>query len=484
MEAHSNDSRFLRGSILGHIFVMASTGAIGLLAIFCVDLADLFFLSLLGEEELAAAVGFAGTILFFTTAVCIALSIAAGALTARALGAGEPERAKRYVTNSFVYGIAATCFVAFVLLPCVPQLLLWLGAAGRTHKLAADYLYIVVPTLPLLGIGLVSSGALRAKGDARGSMYVTLAGGMANAVLDPILIFGVGLGLHGAAVASAVARVVMAAAGFWRIVHTHHLISRFSFESFRRDFPDIFQIAAPATLTNVATPIGNAYVMAIIAGFGDAAVAGSAIVGRITPVAFAVIFSISGAVAPILGQNLGARQYDRVRRTLTECLKFILAYTLIVWALLFAGRQSIARIFDASPDAALLIDVFCTWVVPLNAFLGALFVANAAFNNLGRPFYATVFNFGKATIGTIPFVYAGMRIADAPGTLVGQAIGGMVFGTAAVAVCLRVIDEISAHDEGTKAESDYQYRSRPTLWPFSTGKTASWPTSVETDDEP
>jgi Na+-driven multidrug efflux pump len=68
-----------------HIAVMTSTGEVGLL----VDPADMFFLSLLGEAELAAAVGFAGTLLFFTTSVCIGFSIAMGALVSKAIGASK-----------------------------------------------------------------------------------------------------------------------------------------------------------------------------------------------------------------------------------------------------------------------------------------------------------------------------------------------------------------------------------------------------------
>ena len=80
--------------------------------------------------------------------------------------------------------------------------------------------------------------------------------------------------------------------------------------------PAILGIAIPATLTNVSTPIANAFVTAAMAQYGDIAVAGFSIIGRLTPVAFGVVFAVSGAVGPIIGQNYGAGRWFRVRQPL------------------------------------------------------------------------------------------------------------------------------------------------------------------------
>ena len=84
---------FTTGSPLRHVIVMTTTGSIGLMAVFAVDLANLFYISILGVKELAAAVGFAGVVLFFQISMCIGLTIGAGAIVARAIGAGEREDA-------------------------------------------------------------------------------------------------------------------------------------------------------------------------------------------------------------------------------------------------------------------------------------------------------------------------------------------------------------------------------------------------------
>jgi Na+-driven multidrug efflux pump len=78
-----------------HVVVMTATGSIGLVAVFIVDALNLFYISLLGQQELAAAIGYAGTLLFFSTSIAIGLSIAATALTARALGGETVVRRAR-----------------------------------------------------------------------------------------------------------------------------------------------------------------------------------------------------------------------------------------------------------------------------------------------------------------------------------------------------------------------------------------------------
>ena len=199
-------------------------------------------------------------------------------------------------------------------------------------------------------------------------------------------------------------------------------------------------------LTNLATPVGSAYTTHAMAGFGLAAVAGQATVDRITPVAFGFVFALTGAVGPILAQNLGAGRLDRVRQTLRSSLALVAGCVLAVWALLVLLQEPLVALFSASGAQAELIRLFCRWTAPGFVFLGALFVANAAFNNLGRPVLATAFNWGRATLGTIPFVTLGLRFGPA-GVLFGQAAGGVVFGLLALAAAFMVAGRLRVPGE-------------------------------------
>ena len=140
-----------------------------------------------------------GTLLFFTVSLCIGISIAGTALVSRALGARRRGEARRLATSSLVFMAAVTLVLTLATLPLLSPILTLFGATGRTHEIAWRFLLIVMPTTPLMGLGMACAGLLRAVGDAKRAMYVTLSGGLITAVFDPLLIFGFGLGVDGAA---------------------------------------------------------------------------------------------------------------------------------------------------------------------------------------------------------------------------------------------------------------------------------------------
>lgn len=435
--------KFIEGSLLRHILVMTGAGAVGLMAIFLGDLANIFFLGRLGDEAVVAAVGYASSIQFLTISIGIGLAIAATSLVSPALGAGRRVTARRLSVNAHVWTAIVAAVLALIVWLSIEWLLTLLGASGRTHELATSYLSILVPTLPLLSLGMTSSAVLRSVGDAKRAMYVTLSGAIVNTTLDPIFIFGMGLGIEGAAIASSLARIAIVVIGFYGVVTVHGLITRPRLRHLLRDAIPLAAVALPAVLTNIATPFANAYVTRAMADFGDSAVAGWAIIGRIMPVAFGAIYALSGSVGPIIGQNYGANAFDRMRHTLTLSLSVTAGFTLVAWAALALLAGPLADLFLATGEARALIILFCRWLSPMFVFLGALFVANAVFNTLGRAHVSTVLNWGRATLGTIPFVMWGGRYAGAEGVLAGNMIGGIFFGLLAVAICYRLITRIS-----------------------------------------
>jgi putative MATE family efflux protein len=432
-------ARFLSGSLFGHVTVMSLTASVGLMAVFLVDFIDMVFISMLGKAELAAAVGYAGAILFFTTSFSIGMAIAAGALVARAIGAGDNAVAREKATHALIYGVLVGIVFAALVWINLPVFVRWIGAEGETARLALSYLRIIVPSMPLLVVGMMGSALLRAHGDARRAMMATIYGGATNAILDPILIFGLDLELTGAAIASVAARVAIAATALLPLIRHHGGFSRPDPAGLARDLRPVLAIAVPAILTQLATPIGQAYVTHAMAAYGEQAVAGLAIVSRLTPVAFGVVFALSGAVGPIIGQNFGAGDGDRVRRAYRAALVFCGGFVTLVSMALFGLRGPIAALFDAQGITRELVFLFCGPLALAFFFNGVIFVSNAAFNNLGHPFHSTWINWGRHTLGTMPLVLIGSAILGAPGVLIGQAAGGAIFAVVAVVMARRLM---------------------------------------------
>ena len=434
-------AKFLSGNLFGHVTVMSLTASVGLMAVFLVDFVDMVFISMLGKAELAAAVGYAGAILFFTTSFGIGMAIAAGALVARALGAGDAALAHERTSHALTYGAVFGGLFALSVWLNLDPLVRLVGATDATADLAVQYLQIVVPSLPFLMVGMMGGAILRAHGDARRAMMATIWGGVVNAVLDPILIFGLDLELTGAAMASFAARMVIAATAMLPIIQHYGGIARPNVKGLLRDFGPIVAIAFPSILTQLATPVGQGFVTRTMAQFGEEAVAGMAIVARMGPVAFGVIFALSGAVGPIIGQNYGAKDLDRVSRGFNAAILFTVLVTLVVSAILFALRGPIAALFDAEGVTRGLIFLFCGPLTMLFFFNGVLFVSNATFNNMGRPFYSTATNWGRNMLALIPLVWLGALWYGAYGVLIGQALAGVLFGVLSWWLARRVIAE-------------------------------------------
>jgi putative MATE family efflux protein len=421
---------------------MTAAGSVGLIAIFAVDLLNLFYISLLGQKELAAAVGYAGTLLFFVLSIGIGLSIAVSAITSRALGRGDRAQAKKLAGATLVLMVSSMALAAAVAFPFLDTLLRVLGATGVTAELALRFSRIVMPSAPLLGAGMCLGALLRALGDGKRSMYVTLGAGAATAVLDPLLIFGLGLGLDGAAIATVLARFVMLGIGLYGLLRVHKLFAWPSMAVLRSTFKPFFAIGLPSVLTQIATPVGNSFVTAAIAPYGDDAVGGWAVVGRIIPVAFAALFALSASVGPIIGQNLGAGRYDRLQSTMRDALKVVVLYVLAVWLLMAVCSGLIANVFGAVGLGREVIVFFCIFIAGSYVFNGAVYVANAAFNNLGYVLYSTALNWGRATLGVVPFIWLGGHYGGIKGVLTGYGLGVVLFGVVGVWGCFQVLGQM------------------------------------------
>ncbi|ANO33324.1 MATE family efflux transporter [Vibrio breoganii] len=426
-------AKFVEGSTMRHILTMSGAGSIGLMSLFIVDLLDMMFISMLGQVELAAAVGFAGTIIFFSTSISIGTSIAMGALVSKELGAKRVQSARHLVINVLVTAFLVNAVITGVMTYYIPELLQLIGAKGAAFEHAKDYMYILLPSTPIVALGMAAGAALRAAGDAKRSMMATIWGGVVNAILDPIFIFVFMWNVEGAALASVVSRFTVLAFSLAPLIKHHDLVGKFRYKQWLISQRAIFAIALPAIFTNIATPIGNAIVTSSIAQYGEDFVAGFAVVGRLTPVVFAAIFALSGAVGPIIGQNYGADRIDRVKETLLNSLIVVSIYCVTVSLVLYLLQSFIVSGFNLTGDADVLVRTFCTFVAVTFLFNGAQFVANTSFNNLGKPLYSTALNVGKATVGTIPFVYIGSAWFGALGVLYGQAVGNIVFGLIALA---------------------------------------------------
>lgn len=436
--------KFVTGNLMRHVAVMTATGSIGLVAIFAVDVLSLYWVSRLGVDSYKAAIGYASQLGFMLMSVNIGFTIAISATVSRALGAGDRPRARQLAASGLLITFIASSILSLILWAFRDAALdKLMHAHGPAAEVASGVLAIIIPANIMMGVGMALSGVLRAAGDAKRAMYVTLSGGIITAFTDPLLIFGLGLGVYGAAWATVISRITFLGVGLWGAHNVHHLIGRPSLGAARRDLPAIMGIGMPSIMANLATPVAAIYITRVWSDIGEGAVAGSAIVDRVIPLAFGVIFALTGSIGPIIGQNFGAKLMDRVRRAVTDSFILAVGYAFVAWALLALGAQGVVNLFDAHGASAEFVLLFCRYGATAWIFVTCLFVANTVFNNLGFPLMAMLFNWGRATLGTIPFVTFGAQWGGIQGALAGLVVGCAIFGLAGLAVAYGIVGRLA-----------------------------------------
>lgn len=425
-------AKFTTGSTMRHVAVMTTTGMIGLTFMFLIDAITLFWVSKLENENFMAAMGFAWTVQFFTISVGIAFMIATTALVSRSLGAENWEDARKQTTVFALLTFIILSITVFFLLIFRREILMSIGATGITLDTASTFLLISVPSLPIMALGMIGSAVLRAEGDGVRSMMVTISSGIVAAIVDPLFIFGFDMGIQGAALGVSVARMVSAILAIYFIIKVKDLAGPISFQDIKKWYLPFIMIAVPTILTQLASPTGNMFATSVISEFGESAMAGWAVLGRITVVAFGGVFALSGAIGGIIGQNFGAEKFGRVKSAYRDALIFSTFYVFIIWGILAILTPFILKIFNLSEGAADVVKAFNYIAAGSYIFAGALYVSNASFNNLGKPLYSTLFNWIKDAAIMLPFCIIGASLYGSSGVVYGQGLAYIFAGILSV----------------------------------------------------
>lgn len=422
-------ARFLTGSTLRHVVVMSIAGSLGLSFLFLIDFLAMFWVGQYDDASMVAAVGFAFSIQFFPASMNVGMMIATVALFARALGGGHLDRARRIATLGILAGTLVQIAFSGLLWVFREELLAVSGASGATLGMASDFLAVSLCGMPLMVAGMTMAAVVRATGDAVRSTLVTGLAAAVALVVDPFNILYLGLGVTGAGLSVVITRSVMVLLGCYFLLVTHRMAARPRLEDLATHLGPWVLIAIPSVLTQCSTPFGNWVLMRAMAQYGDEATAGLSVVLRLIVLVFAGIFALSGAIGGILGQNFGGGRLDRVAMAYRDAVIYCIAYTVIAWVCLMLGSDALSRGFGLSGEGAEVMRAFTLYVTPCLVFTGALYVANAAFNNLGRPIYATLANWVRDGLFTYPLALAFGTIWGATGVMLGYAAAAVLAGS-------------------------------------------------------
>ncbi|KPX40327.1 MATE efflux family protein [Pseudomonas syringae pv. helianthi] len=416
-------ARFTQGSVARHIVLTASASALSLFAIFLVDILTLVYVSMLHDPLLLAAVGIAKVLIFFNSALATGLIIAATSVLSERIGHRAAKSIPR-LTGSLMLMVVMVCgLAAAVQLALVVPITHWLGAEAATYEAARSFIWLTLPFTVLQAVMQMSAQMLRATGDNRRALVVVLSAAATLAVADPLFIFVLDLGLKGAGAAFAVSAFVSACIGVYWVRCRLGMVFTRNLKLLRLHVWRTFRLALPAMAANLATPVGLAYLVASLSAFGTSALAAMTVLDRVLQFSYCAFFALPGALAPVLGQNIGANRDDRVRSAVVFTRKLVVCYGLAVWLMLVLCGGMIADLYQLGGDARAVFLTFCVWGGGLWVLIGLDFVAIAVFITMNRSWWVAVFAWLRATAGTVPFVFAGIHWFGSSGALPGMFAG-------------------------------------------------------------
>ncbi|AOT09505.1 MATE family efflux transporter [Pseudoalteromonas luteoviolacea] len=451
----SSNSDILTGSIPATLKRMTVPMIFGMIMLMSFNLVDTFFISLLGTEPLAA-VSFTFPVTFTIISLAIGLGIGTSAVIAKALGSKDIEEAK---FDAFVSLILAAVLVA--LLAALGYLLMdpiftLLGADQSTLPYIHDYMNVWFLGAVFLITPMIGNSVLRASGDTKTPSMIMGLGGLINAVLDPILIFGFGpipaLGVQGAAIASVIAWAVGVVVIIYLLAIKKRLLSYSSTtQSMWEAVIKIMKIGLPAAGANMLTPIAMAVMTAIVATYGAQAVAAFGVGSRIESIACLVILALSMTLPPFVSQNYGAGNFARVKEAYTKTLKFVLMWQFGIYIFLILTAHWVSQAFGNEPEVIGIIKLFI-YTLPLSYGLqGIIILTNSSFNALHKPMNALISSIVRLFVFYIPCAYIGSHIAGLTGLFVGAAVGNLFTAIAAYTWFSKTLNDMQ--QEGIEVHS-------------------------------
>ena len=342
--AKSNVDRFIKNP-RKVLFTLAIPIAIGMLIQAMYEFADTAFVGRLGADAIAALT-FSFPLFFILIAFNVGLSAGMGSRISRFLG----EKSKKEAENAAFHGLLISIALAIISFLSVTFVLrnifVIFGASGQTLELSLDYMSIILLGVFFIFPEYALSSIFQAEGDTKTIMYIQIASLLLNIILDPILIYGAGLGVRGAAIATFIAFLFSFLLYIYYIHKKSYLkIKWSSFKYSSRIIWDILKVGAPATLMVFILSFYVIFLNKFMAHFGTNYIAAFGLASQLESIAVIPIVAFSSAILTLIGMFYGAKKHNLLRDTSVYGLKAVALLTSIIGVIFFALSPFLFRIF-------------------------------------------------------------------------------------------------------------------------------------------
>ncbi len=416
----------------------------GVLSMVVYNLVDTFFVGRLGADQLAA-LSFTFPVVLVIGSLSMGLGMGASATVSRAIGEGDSYRVRRLTTDSLVLALLVVGVAAVAGLFTIEPLFRALGAGETTLPYIKQYMEIWYPGMVFVVVPMVGNNCIRATGDTKTPGIVMIIGAGANAVLDPILIFGLGpvpaLGIQGAALATLLGRSITFFVALYVLAVRERLITiRFDrIADVLASWRAVLFIGLPTAATRMIIPIGAGFVTRLISGYGPEAVAGYGVATRLEFFALAVVNALASVIGPFIGQNLGAGKLDRVRAGFVTGERICLVVGAFFFVVFLALARPIASVFSPIESIISVTTMYLRIVGFAYMLQGIYLIAVPALNVLRKPLLAAGLGIVEMFVLVLPLALVGSTLLGVPGIFIGIALGYVATGIASSFVFRRAL---------------------------------------------
>ena len=448
MPMKNNAPKLTVGPVSGSILSMMLPMALGILVMIGNGLVDAYFIGQLGYAQLAA-VSYAFPVWFVAAGIVMGLGTGTSSVLSRFIGAGDTKSVKQIATHSMILAVLAGAVVTAIGLVSIESLFSLLGANEETMPFVKSYMTIYYWGSLFLGIPFIGNSILRANGDAKTPSLLVAFSAIVNAVLDPILIFGwfgfPEMGVAGAALASVISTVAFLLASLWVLFFRDNLLTSIghSLSSMISCWKQVLHVGLPAIASNLIAPVSSALVTALVSTYGQEAVAAYGLAGRIEALVIVLLMALGGATAPYVGQNYGAKKFDRLVDGFKFSARFALFYSIFCILLLYFISSTILGVFTDNEDVirlAMIQLMICPWGY---GFLGIASICNGSFNAFARPLPAMTISISRTLVIYVPLAYLLAYYFGFQGIHIAQVLANIFAGCVAIVWYRKVFKEVA-----------------------------------------
>lgn len=379
---------------------------VSMIMVLVYNLADTFFIGQTKDALMVAAVSVATPAFLLFMAIGMLFGIGGTSLISRMLGEGRNERAQNASSFCFWTGLAIGIISMIFMFIYAEPVCLAIGANDETIEYATQYLRIVSLGIPFLILSNCFSNVIRSEGRAKTAMAGMIIGNMANIILDPVMILGLGWDVAGAAIATVIGNVLGA------VFYIIHLASQKSMLSIKlSDYKaggyiarDVFAIGIPASLNSILMSVSNILINHKMEDFGNMAVAGLGVAMKINMIVVMLLIGLGTGIQPLLGYCYGSGNRKRYFSVLKFSIFLALVISAIMTFICYFGASFLVKAFLDEPNAHSYGFAFSRIYILSGPIMGLLFVFINAIQSTGAALPSLILSISRQGLLYVPIL--------------------------------------------------------------------------------